>query len=99
MLILSAWNYHIPLLFILYAYRFTLYGVVRQLCFVSLAARTAFMACFAAAGESKIPKTVSTAPAHHRTNGSVVHHRPLDLIDHRISRNCNGLQHISHTGT
>ena len=33
MLILSAWNYHIPLLFILYAYLFTLYGVVRQICF------------------------------------------------------------------
>ena len=96
MLILSAWNYHIPLLFILYAYLFTLYGVVRQICFASFAARTAFMACFAATGESKIRRT---APAHHRTNGSVVHHRPLDLIDHRISRNRNGLQHISHTGT
>ena len=57
MLILSAWNYHIPLLFILYAYLFTLYGVVRQICFASFAARTAFMACFAATGESKIPKT------------------------------------------
>ena len=62
MLILSAWNYHIPLLFILYAYRFTLYGVVRNICFASFAARTAFMACFAAAGESKIPKTVGPLP-------------------------------------
>ena len=62
MLILSAWNYHIPLLFILYAYLFTLYGVVRQICFASFAARTAFMACFAATGESKIPKTVGPLP-------------------------------------
>ena len=62
MLILSAWNYHIPLLFILYAYLFTLYGVVKQICFASFAARTAFMACFAAAGESKIPKTVGPLP-------------------------------------
>ena len=62
MLILSAWNYHIPLLFILYAYRFTLYGVVRNICFASFAARTAFTACFAAAGESKIPKTVGPLP-------------------------------------
>ena len=96
MLILSAWNYHIPLLFILYAYLFTLYGVVRQICFASFAARTAFMAFFAATGESKIPKTVGPLPL---INGSVVHHGPLDLIDHRISRNRNGLQHISHTGT
>ena len=62
MLILSAWNYHIPLLFILYAYLFTLYGVVKQICFASFAARTAFMACFAAVGESKIPKTVGPLP-------------------------------------
>ena len=62
MLILSAWNYHIPLLFILYAYLFTLYGVVKQICFASFAARTAFTACFAAAGESKIPKTVGPLP-------------------------------------
>ena len=62
MLILSAWNYHIPLLFILYAYLFTLYGVVRQICFASFAARTAFMACFAAVGESKTPKTVGPLP-------------------------------------
>ena len=62
MLILSAWNYHIPLLFILYAYLFTLYGVVRQICFASFAARTAFTACFAAYAETKFEETIGPLP-------------------------------------
>ena len=47
----------------------------------------------------KDSKDRRTASAHHRTNGSVCpSSSSLISLNHRISRNRNGLQHISHTG-